>query len=209
MTSAQRKRPRRPAPAGPDPASRGFILVIVAFVLGAILLAAGGTVGFDQDDESVDIGEGGEPTETTAAPVETTAAPSVEVAPADVKVVVANGAGISGLASETGDFLATQGYTNTVATDAPGDVALTAVYYAEGFQANAEAIGAMFNLPPEQIQPLPAEPVANDQPVDAAVILVLGPDAEAIVSGTTTTVAGDAATTTTSGDSETDAADPG
>ena len=192
MTSAQRQRSRRGA-SGPDPASRGFILVIVAVVLGAILLAAGGNVGFDEDDESVDIGDReAEETTTTGAPTDTTApATSATVPPAEVKVVAANGAGISGLAGATTDFLATQGYSNSEATDAPGQVSATVVYFAEGFQPNAAALAEVFGLPEAQVQPLPPEPVANTQPADSAIVIVVGPDAETVVSGeaTTTTTA--------------------
>jgi len=190
MTSAQRQRSRRSGQSGPDPASRGFILVIVAVVLGAILLAAGGNVGFDEDDESVDIGEGGSEATETTVPVETTTAPPATVPPAEVKIVAANGAGIGGLAGETTDFLATQGYSNSSATDAPSNVSATVVYYAEGFQPNAAALAQVFGLPEAQVQPLPAEPVASDQPADSAVVVVVGPDAEAIVTGAgaTTTV---------------------
>ena len=191
MASSQRSRQRRSAPSGPDPAARGIILVVVAVVLGAILLAAGGTVGFDQDDESVDIGEGGsgDGTTETTAPAETTTSAPVTVAPSEVAVVAANGAGISGLAGQTADFLATQGYTNTAATDAVADTAQTVVYYVDGFQPNAVAIAGALGLPETQVQPLPAEPVAGDQPETTAVVVVIGPDAQAVVSGSTTTSA--------------------
>lgn len=190
MATAQRQQ-RRSSSSGPDPASRGLILVLVAVALGAILLVTGGTVGFDEDSTAVDIGASDGTTDapgTTEAATTTTAVPDT-VPPAEVKVVASNGAGISGLAGTTADFLATQGYTNSVATDAPAEVASTAVYFAEGFQPNAAAIATMFGLPPEQIQPLPAEPVATDQPVDASVIVALGPDAEAVVSAAPTTTA--------------------
>jgi hypothetical protein len=191
MASPQRSRQRRSAPSGPDPAARGIILVVVAVVLGAILLAAGGTVGFDQDDESVDIGEGGggEGVTETTAPTETATSAPVTVAPSQVAVVAANGAGISGLAGQSADFLATQGYTNTAATDALADTAQTVVYYVDGFQPNAVAIAGAFGLPETQVQPLPAEPVAGDQPDTTAVVVLLGPDAEAAVSGGSTTTA--------------------
>ena len=189
---------RRGSTGGSDPAARGLILVVVAVVLGAILLAAGGTVGFDADDTAVDIGDNGgdgsgtaEESVPTDETTETTEAPPVTVAPAEVSVVVANGAGIAGLAGGTAEFLATQGYSNTTATDAVSSVSSTVVYFAEGFQPNAEAIATLFALPPEQVQALPAEPVANDQPPEAAVVLVVGADAEAVVNG-----GGSAGTTT-------------
>jgi len=163
--------------------------VLVAVALGAILLITGGAVGFDKDDNAVDIGDGADGTTvpTSEAPPESTAPPAT-VPPAEVKVVAANGAGISGLAGATTDFLATQGYTNSVATDSPADVATTVVYYADGFQPNAEAIAAALGLPADRAQPLvPETPVANDQPADAAIVVSIGPDAEAAVTAAPTT----------------------
>lgn len=212
MASTQRPRNPRRQPSNSDAASRGLILIVVAIALGAILLWKGGLVGFDPDGSSVDIGEGSATTETTVPTDETTttAAPDVTVAPAQVKVVVANGAGVSGLAGASADYLATQGYTNSVATDAPAQVPTTKVYAAEGFEGNATVIAGLFKVDPATIEPIPPEPVAGDQPADAGVILVLGPDAEATVAeaggdgtdttgGTDTTVADSSTTSTTSG----------
>ncbi|MFV0317732.1 MAG: LytR C-terminal domain-containing protein [Microthrixaceae bacterium] len=181
--SESHQQSRRSAPSGADPAARGLILVVVAVALGAILLAAGGTVGFDRDDKGVDIGDngGGEVTSTTDAPTDTTEPTPVTVAPADVAVVAANGGGISGLAGTTTEFLARQGYTNTTATNAVTDTALTVVYFAEGFDANANALAALMGLPESQVQALPAQPVATEQPPGTAVVIVLGPDAESVV----------------------------
>jgi hypothetical protein len=176
-----------------------MILVVVAIVLGAILLWKGGAIGFDSEGSNVEIGEGPDTTASTV-PVETTAStapPNVTVAPAQVKVVVANGAGVSGLAGTTTDFLATQGYTNTVATDALTAVAATQIYAAGGFEGNATVIAGLFGVDPATIQPIPAQPVAGDQPPDAGVIVVIGPDAEATVSGAAQT--GTTVTTTTVG----------
>lgn len=165
--------------------------MLVAVALGAILLITGGTVGFDQDDESVDIGanEGETPTETTEAAPETTAPPAT-VPPAELQVVAANGAGIAGLAGSTTDFLATQGYTNSIATDATSSAEATTVYFAEGFDANAAAIATLLGLAPETAQPLPVgTPLAGEQPAEAAIVIVLGPDAEAAVNAAPTTTA--------------------
>ncbi len=196
MATTQRPRtPRRPQ-TNSDAASRGLILVAVAIVLGAILLWKGGAIGFDSDGSNVEIGEGADPTETTV-PVEdttTTEPPNVTVAPAQVKVVVANGAGVSGLAGMTTDFLATQGYTNSVATDALAQVAATQIYAATGFEGNATVIAGLFGVDPATVQPIPAEPLVGDQPTDAGVIVVIGPDAQATVSGG---AAGDGSTETT------------
>ena len=210
MATTQRPRtPRRSAPSGPDPASRGLILVLVALALGALLLFKGGVVGFDSDGESVEIGTGsgdggGETDKTTT----TTVAPTTTAAPATVKVVAANGAGISGLARRATEYLATQGYTNSVATDATASANATTIYFAEGYEANANALAAVLGLPATSVQSLPTgAALAGDQPADAGLIIVLGPDAQAPLdaadSGSTTSTSSatdsGSKTTTTAG----------
>jgi hypothetical protein len=203
MATTQRPRtPRRPASNGPDPASRGLILVLVALALGALLLFKGGVVGFDSDGEGVDIGTGsGDGDKTDETTTSTTAAPATTVAPASVKVVAANGAGISGLAKKATSYLETQGYTQTVATDATASATTTAIYFAEGYEANAKALALAMGLPDTAAQALPAgAALAGDQPEDAGMIIVLGPDAAAIVDAagaTTTTAAGSGSNATT------------
>lgn len=197
MATTQSQRPRKSAQQGPDPASRGLILVIVAVALGTLLLITGGAVGFDKDQNKVDIGSD-KPTTTEATASSITEAPPVTVAPADVKVVVANGAGIGGLAGRGTEFLATQGYSGSVATDAAAAATTTAVYYAAGFEGNARAIAELLGVPSDQVKPLPAgAPLAKDQPADAAVVVVLGPDADAKLNAPTTTVAAGGTTVTT------------
>lgn len=182
--------------------------MLVALAFGAILLWQGGVVGFDTDGEGVEIGTGGGGSgggEGDGETTTTTEAPPTTVAPSSVKVVAANGAGISGLAGRTTEYLATQGYTTSVATDATAsDVATTTIYYAEGFQPNAEALAAALGLPAEAVQALPpGAALADDQPVDAGLIIVLGADAVAALDATgaggTATTAAEATETTAPG----------
>ncbi len=187
MTSTQQRRSR---PGGGDPASRGLILVGVAVVLGLIILVKGGGVGYERTTKSVDVGDNGAVTTTTAAP--TTTAPAL--APADVPVVVANGSGQTGLAKTVANNLKTAGYTNSTPTDAVGTPPSTTVYFAPGFETSAQAIGSQLQLDASRVQALPTgAKLAQVQPADAGVIVVLGQDASATTSGSTS---GSSTTTT-------------
>jgi hypothetical protein len=197
MTTTQRPRtPRRTAPPpGPNPASRGLILVAVGVVLGLILLVKGGGIGFDNSGTDVKIGTGdASATSSTVAP-STTGTPTTDKAPATVQVVAANGSKVSGLAGKSGQFLAQAGYSQVVATDSLQPVQATVLYYAPGYEASAKAVAELLNLQPTQIQPLPAgAKLAKNQPATAGLVLLLGPEVAGVVGaatgGASTTVAG-------------------
>ncbi len=179
MTTTDRPR-TAPGPAGAGgPASRGFIIVGVAVVLGAILLLRAGGVGFQSSDSGIEISTD-DTTTTTAAP--TTTVPTTDRAPSQVKVVVANGSEVSGLAGKTGQFLAQQGYSNSLAVDALSQVSVTTVYYSPGFESSAQAVARLLGLSSAQVQPLPnGSELTKDQPSDAGVIVVTGPEVASIV----------------------------
>jgi len=205
MTTTQRPRtPRRTAqPPGPNPASRGLILVVIGVVLGLILLVKGGGVGFDSSGSDVKIGAGeASASSTTVAPATTVAAPTTDKAPQTVQVVAANGSKVSGLAGKTGQFLAQAGYSQVVSTDSLQAVPATAVYFGPGYEANAQAIAKLLNLQATQVQALPAgAKLAKNQPASAGVVVLLGPEVATVVgvtaTGSSTTVAGAAGATTT------------
>lgn len=195
MTTTQRPRPTRPTPQGPNPASRGLILVGVAVALGFILLIKGGGVGFQTDSQDVKIGEGSNKTTTTEPAVPTTTTPSTSAAPATLKVVVLNGAGLSGFAAAAANFLGLAGYPNIAAKTAAAQVQTTTVYYAPGYEGDAKAIAKLLSI--GAVKPLPTGTVlgkvATDVPTDTNVVIVLGPDVEGIINpagASTTTVAG-------------------
>ena len=207
MTTTQRPRPPRQAAPGPNPASRGLILVIVAVVLGAILLIKGGGVGFETDAKDVQIGTGGDttPAETTLPP---STLPSTSVTPAALRIVVLNGAGIDGYAATAANYLSLAGYPTTTAQTAGAQVQTTTVYYAPGLEGDAQAIAELLSI--GAVQPTPEGTVlgkaATDVPADTNIVVVLGPDVEGIIdpsggAGATTTVAGSTATTTAGGSS--------
>ena len=200
MTTTQRppRSPRKASSApGPNPANRGLLLVVIAVAVGLILLVKGGGIGFDTDKENVDIGSGTS-TQASSTTVTTVPAPAVTVAPASVKVVSANGSGVSGLAGKTATFLGTAGYTQVVSTDAVTPTQQTVVYFAQGFEANAKSIAEMLGLAPTQVQPLAAgAKLAKNQPADSGIVMVLGPDVQAKVTGAAPTTAAAGQTTTT------------
>ncbi|MFZ4519043.1 MAG: LytR C-terminal domain-containing protein [Microthrixaceae bacterium] len=201
MATTQRPRtPRRSGPPpGPDPASRGLILVGVGVVVGIILLLRGGGIGFDSSPASVEVkADAGSTTTVTTA--STTTVPTTDKAPQTVKVVVANGSTVQGLASKTAQFLAQSGYTNNVATDAETQTQVTTVFFATGFESNAKAIARQLGLSDSSVQALPpGAKLAKNQPADAGVIVITGPEVAATVGATaSTTVAGTGTGTGTS-----------
>lgn len=170
-------------------------MVGVAVALGFILLLKGGGVGFQTDSQDVKIGEGSNKTTTTEPAVPTTTTPSTSVAPATLKVVVLNGAGLSGYAATAANFLGLAGYPNIAAKTAAAQVQTTTVYYAPGYEGDAKAIAKLLSI--GAVQPLPTGTVlgkvATDVPTDTNVVIVLGPDVEGIITpagASTTTVAG-------------------
>jgi hypothetical protein len=170
-------------------------LVGVAVALGFILLLKGGGVGFQTDSQDVKIGEGSNKTTTTEPAVPTTTTPSTSVAPATLKVVVLNGAGLSGYAATAANFLGLAGYPNIAAKTAAAQVEATTVYYAPGYEGDAKAIAKLLSI--GAVKPLPTGTVlgkvATDVPTDTNVVIVLGPDVKGIIApagASTTTVAG-------------------
>jgi hypothetical protein len=160
----------------------------VAVVLGAILLLRAGGVGFQSSDAGIEISTD-DSTTTTAAP--TTTVPTTDRAPSQVKVVVANGSEVSGLAGKAGQFLAQQGYTNSLAVDAIAQVSVTTVYYSPGFESAAQAVARLLGLSSAQVQPLPeGSELTENQPTDAGVIVVAGPEIATIVGAKATSTTG-------------------
>src|SRR5690606_27904239 len=60
--------------------------------------------------------------------------------PGDVAVLVANGSGVTGAASRTADQLRADGYDVINTANALSQVTDTEIHYAEGFEAEAQAL---------------------------------------------------------------------
>ncbi|HTO01866.1 MAG TPA: LytR C-terminal domain-containing protein [Microthrixaceae bacterium] len=183
MNSTQRPRaPRRPAESDP-PAMLGIILVVVAFAFGAILLLKGGGIGFENDAKDVKIETGTKDKAPPSTAPAKTDAPSTSVAPAELQIAVLNGAGKNGFAAAGANFLSVAGYPKVTKGNSATSVPTTAVYFAPGYEADAKAIAKLLSI--GDVQPLPATPLgksATDVPANTAVVVVLGPDVEGIIS---------------------------
>jgi hypothetical protein len=145
----------------------GAVLIAAAVLLGVLLLAKG----YDEEGGIVAASAPEESTTTTVAPPPTTA-PIARPA-AEVPVFVANGAGVTGAAGTLRDQLQADGYTQVEVGDAE-QVTATVVYYAEGGQAEAEALSTAIGTDPAAVRALPADPPADPQ--GALVLVVIGPD---------------------------------
>lgn len=193
-------------PGGPagNAGARGALLLAVAVILGIVLLqqfdsgngtgdqvAAGTDTSVPSDDEAT--------TTTRRVGLTTVPATSSTTAPArakgDVRVLVANGSGIRGLATNTSTALRNLGWATLTPADATGPVEKTAIQWAEGYEAEAREIAANLRLPATVVTRLASPPVAAADLGDAKVIVVLGQDAE--TASSPTTAAGGATSTTT------------
>jgi hypothetical protein len=141
--------------------ARGVALIVAAVLLGIVLLQA-----TDDGEPFAGVDTSGSSTETTEATTVTvpgTTATSADAAhnPAEVTVLVANGAGINGLASKIADKLKAANFVTAEPgnTKAPADE--SAVYFAPGYQADAEAVAALLS-PPPKVAPLPEPPPVDD-----------------------------------------------
>lgn len=94
--------------------------------------------------------------------------------PNEVSIRVGNGSGKSGVAGRGSSTLANAGYTMLSAKNSSVKLASTAVYYVEGYGADAEVVATLLNVPITNIAPMPADPgVAVDT---ATVVVILGSD---------------------------------
>ena len=172
---------RRPAEPTANVA-RGAILIVAAVVVGLLLLRNGldtsETVrASDSDDDASeestgDGGDGGEGEGEEAG--ETTTTTAAARPPAEVPVIVLNGTSTSGVAKKISDPLAAAGYQTAPPGNAAANVEATQVLFGPGFDAEAAAVAAAIEAPPESVQPLPATPPGEIG--GAQVVVVVGPD---------------------------------
>lgn len=164
--------------------ARGIALIVVAVLIGVVLLkATDSPEAFTSStvDQSSDDGDG--TTVTTADPGDTattTAPAAVARNPAEVTVLVANGAGIQGLATRIADQLKAANYVTADPgnTKAPADE--SAVFYIPGYEADAAAIAQLLT-PVPKVAPLPDPPPVDD--LQASHVLVVAAADLATASG--------------------------
>lgn len=193
---------RRPAEPTANPA-RGAALVVVAVVIGLFLLREGldtseavtTNSGSDDSSETTDSADSATD-EGTDEGTETTTTTVAGRPAAEVPTIVLNGTDIGGVAGKYSDALASAGYqlTDPDGANADANTAVTLIYFAEGFEADAaavaKAIGAPASVVPEPLPTTPPGPIAG-----ASVVVVIGTDLASVTPTTATTVAGDTTTT--------------
>jgi hypothetical protein len=178
---------------GLDANARGLAVLAVAVVVGLLLLL---TTGGDGGTTEVAAGgDGGAPTTidisgidsepdgevTTTTPDETTTSSSTPADglrdPGEVKVLVLNGGGIGGVARSTSETIGEKGYVMQPPTNSANSPsqATTVVYFADGYQAEAEAVAAVIGKAPSVVDAMPS--TSPGPGADAAnVVVVLGKD---------------------------------
>ncbi len=123
------------------------------------------------------------PETTTDEMPTTTAAPTTTVIkPKDVNtytVVVLNGVdGAAGIAGASADILNEAGFQMAPSGNATDrSVEESAIFYAEGFEIDAQQVANVFKAPATVIKPLPADSLAEDQG-DASIVVLLGSDGQ-------------------------------
>ena len=166
---------RPPARTGGTSTAVTIVLVVVTALLGLFILNK-------INDGSSSGGGGGESVTTdepTDSSVDTTTTTTVPVADmALAKVLVANGAGVKGLAGAATTALqgAFPTATYLTPTDANAKYQASAVYYLAGFEAQAGEIATSIGLTPSGLFP-PALPLADPAKIgDANILVLLGAD---------------------------------
>lgn len=170
MANESRARQSRPPTSPQNSATMGVILVVAAVVIAILLFNAGGGVSTETSDETPAEAAKGDTTTTTTIAVQTT------TPLADLAVVVGNGTGVTGKAKTASEKLAAIGYTN-ISYVGSAAVANTLVYYSPNYELDATALAAAMKLPGDRVQPVPAT-TTLEEPVLAAVIVIIGPDVD-------------------------------
>lgn len=191
---------RRPTEPTVNPA-RGVALVVVAVVIGLFLLRNGldtseAITSNPGDGEQATDSETTDGTEATDEGTDGTTTTTVAVRPpGEVPTIVLNDSGAPGVAGIYTDALAAAGYTltnpegaNADDTARPGDSAVTEIFFAPGFEAEAAAvaiaIGAPATVVPTALPTVPPGPIAS-----ASVVVVIGTDLAGVTPTTATTAA--------------------
>ncbi len=166
---------------------RGIILLVVALILGIFILnktQAGGT--------ATPVSSARHTTTTKAAKgakaATTTTPPSTRAVrqPAAIKVLAANGSGVAGLGSKTGDRLTAAGYNSLAPANTTTDVTTSVVEFTPGFDIESLFVAQALGLPATSVKPLAADvPVADTKGAD--IVVLVGPDLDTSASVPPTT----------------------
>jgi hypothetical protein len=154
--------------------ARGVALIVAAVLLGVVLLRA--TDGSDldavaSDDVEDDSGDdAGDDTDSSVdlPTTDTTLPPPRD--PAEVTVLVANGAGIGGLAGRIAETLNGANYVTAEPTNTRAPANESIVFFTPGYESEAAAIAALLS-PTPRVEALPDPPPVEN--VGTANVLVV------------------------------------
>lgn len=178
---------------GLDANARGLVVLGAALLVGFLLLLtsgggngrvvagsspdAGGTV-TTIDISGLDTTGNGEVTTTTPDATTTSSSTPDDGLrdPGEVKVLVLNGSGLAGVARSTSDTIGEKGYVMQPPANASSSGrATTSVYFADGYQAEAEAVAAVLGKAPSAVEAMPSTSPGPGA-ASANVVVVLGKD---------------------------------
>lgn len=163
-------------------AARGWVLVAVAVVLGALLMpsatrASLAPAAAAASTSSATGSQGG--ASTTTVPPTTTTAPTTTtpatIAPSSIRVLVANGTNTSGAAASVTSFVSGKGFATLRPTNALTTVHASQVYPINDAVSAAQEVAAALGLPSSSVQPN-STPVPVPSTAGATVVVVVGPD---------------------------------
>ena len=158
-----------------SPSARGFFLVAAAVALGVGILSSIGKSGAASGSSPAAVVVGSSTTTTVPAGTTTTTQALATHSPSSVKVLVANGTSVSGVAGKLKTKLAAGGFDLLAPTNTTSPARASAVYYAAGYQGDAQAVASTAGLSASSLQAMSSQlPVANSS--GAEVIVVIGPD---------------------------------
>lgn len=157
--------------------------MVVAVLIGFLLLLKAGDDGSSQVSTGTTPGTvdtSGIETTTTAPGSDTTTTTQPETdgegrPPAEVKVLVLNGSGKAGVARSTSEAIGQKGYTMLTPANAAANSSSTAVYYAEDYQAEAEAVASALGKTSDIVVAMPTTSLGAGSDT-ANVVVVLGAD---------------------------------
>lgn len=159
--------------------ARGIALIVAAVLLGVVLLRAtdGDVSQATAGDDPTEVADDDDGNGTTDASVQvpttdTTVAPAHN--PAEVTVLVANGAGIGGLASRIAETLNGANYITIEPTNTRAPADESVVFFTPGYEADAAAIAALLN-PVPRVEALP-DPAPVESISTANVLVVAAAD---------------------------------
>ena len=161
---------------GFDANARGIAVLVVAVLIGMLLLWKAGDTGGSTPAASTGTTTtiaAGSITTTPDDTTTTTKAATGDHQPADVDVLVLNGSGFAGVAKTNSDAIGEKGFNMLTPANAAAIRAETIVYYADGYQSDAEAVASALGLESSVVDAMPS--TSPGPGADAAnVVVVLG-----------------------------------